>query len=82
MFKSYEPVFGDILTTAASSFGMDHNIAFEPHGSAWRHSRREFEANFRPVDLEAYQPLEQRAVHRLLRNLLSSPDNFVLHFRQ
>ncbi|KAI9432091.1 cytochrome P450 [Lactarius indigo] len=65
----------------ASSFGMDFNIALEPYGPAWRHSRREFRANFRPVDLEAYQPLEQRAVHRLLRNLLSSPDSFVQHLR-
>ncbi|KAH9056869.1 cytochrome P450 [Lactarius vividus] len=69
------------LTVMQELFGMDYNIAFAPYGSAWRHSRREFRANFRPVDLEAYQPLEQRAVHRLLRNLLSSPDNFVQHFR-
>ncbi|KAI9432002.1 cytochrome P450 [Lactarius indigo] len=62
-------------------FGMDFNIALEPYGPAWRHSRCEFWANFRPVDLEAYQPLERRAVHRLLRNLLSSPDSFVQHLR-
>ncbi len=61
---------------------MDYNIAFAPYRSAWRHSRREFRANFHPADLEAYQPLEQRTVHHLLRNLLSSPDNFVQHFRQ
>ncbi|KAH8997178.1 cytochrome P450 [Lactarius hatsudake] len=69
------------LTVMQELFGMDYNIGFAPYGSAWRHSRREFQANFRPADLETYQPLEQRAVHRLLRNLLSSPDNFVQHFR-
>ncbi|KAH9164504.1 cytochrome P450 [Lactarius sanguifluus] len=69
------------LTVMQELFGMDYNIAFAPYGSAWRHSRREFRANFRPADLETYQPLEQRAVHCLLRNLLSSPDNFVQHFR-
>jgi hypothetical protein len=82
MFPSDGLVSGDILIIATSRFGMDYNIGFAPYGSAWRHSRREFRENFRPIDLEAYQPLEQRAVHRLLRNLLSSPDNFRQHFRQ
>ncbi|KAH8998285.1 cytochrome P450 [Lactarius hatsudake] len=62
-------------------FGMDYNIALVRYGSTWRYSRREFQANFGPADLVAYQPLEQQAVHRLLRNLLSSPDNFMGHFR-
>ncbi|KAI9432056.1 cytochrome P450 [Lactarius indigo] len=69
------------LTVMQELFGMDYNIALTPYGSAWRHSRRELRENFRPAALEAYQPIEQRAVHRLLRNLLSSPDNFVQHFR-
>ncbi|KAF8259228.1 hypothetical protein EI94DRAFT_1042578, partial [Lactarius quietus] len=42
---------------------------------------RELQANLRPADLESYQPIEQRAVHRLLCNLLSSPDNFEQHLR-
>ncbi|KAI9467402.1 cytochrome P450 [Lactarius psammicola] len=62
-------------------FGMDYNIAFTRYGTAWRHSRREFQANLGPADLEAYRPLEQQAVHGLLRNLLSSPDNFAQHLR-
>jgi cytochrome P450 len=61
---------------------MDWNLAIARYGTAWRHSRREFQANLGPADLEAYRPLEQRAVHRLLRNLLSSPDNFMQHLRQ
>ena len=61
---------------------MDYNIPAARYGTAWRRSRREFQANFGPTDLEAYQPLEQQAVHRLLRNLLSSPDDFLQHLRQ
>jgi cytochrome P450 len=53
-----------------------------PYGSLWRRSRRELHANFRPADLESYKPLKQRAVHRLLRSLLSSPDNFKQHFKE
>ena len=56
-------------------------MAFIPYGSAWRRARRELHANLRPADIESYKPLKQRAVHSLLRNLLSSPDNFGKHFR-
>jgi len=66
---------------ALELFGIDFNMAFLPHGALWRRSRRELQASFRPADLESYQPLEQRAVHGLLRNLLSSPDNFEQHLR-
>ncbi|KAI9445989.1 cytochrome P450 [Lactarius indigo] len=62
-------------------FGMDYNIGLTRYGTAWRHARREFQTHLGPDDLEAYQPLEQQAVHRLLRNLLSSPDNFTQHLR-
>ena len=61
---------------------MDYNIIGTRYGTAWRHSRREFRANFGPTDLKAYRPLEKQAVNRLLRNLLSSPDNFAQHLRQ
>jgi cytochrome P450 len=66
---------------ALQLFGLDFNMAFIPHGTVWRRARRELQANLRPVDLESYQPIEQRAVHCLLRNLLSFPDNFEQHLR-
>jgi cytochrome P450 len=67
---------------ALQLFGIaDLNTGFLPYGSSWRRSRRELLANFSPADLESYQPIEQRAVHCLLRNLLSSPDNFEQHLR-
>ena len=61
---------------------MDYNLATTRYGAAWRHSRREFQANLGPAELAGYRPLEQRAAHALLRNLLSSPDYFVQHLRQ
>ncbi|KAF8268440.1 CyP450 monooxygenase [Lactarius quietus] len=67
---------------ALQLFGIaDFNTGFLPYGSSWRRSRRELQANFRPVDLESYQPIEKRAVHCLLRNLLTSPGNFEQHLR-
>ena len=72
-----------ILITITSSFGIaEFNTGFLPYGPSWRRSRRELQANFSPADLESYQPTEQRAVHCLLRNLLSSPDNFEQLLRQ
>ena len=71
-----------ILTVMTLSFGMGFNMGFLPYNALWRRSRREIQASFRPADLESYQPLEKRALHRLLRNLLSSPDKFEHHVRQ
>lgn len=61
---------------------MDFNIGFLPYGPTWRHLRREFHINFSPTELEAFRPFEQRAVHGLLRNLLTNPNEFSMHLRQ
>ena len=61
---------------------MEYMIGFIPYGPTWRHLRREFHINFLPTRLEAFRPVEQQAVHYLLRNLLASPDNFSQHLRQ
>jgi cytochrome P450 len=83
MTKYYGLVCRHILIIIASSFGIvDHNAGFLPYGSLWRRARREFQANLSPADVESYQPIKQRAVHCLLRNLLSSPGNFDQHLRQ
>jgi hypothetical protein len=61
---------------------MEYMIGFVPYGATWRHLRRAFHINFLPTELEAFRSFEQRAVHRLLRNLLTSPDNFSQHLKQ
>ncbi|KAH9160853.1 cytochrome P450 [Lactarius sanguifluus] len=83
LFEKRSSIYSDrpSLVVAEKLFGMDYNIGIARYGPAWRHSRREFQAYLSPADLDAYRPLEQQAVHRLLRNLLSSPDNFVQHLR-
>ena len=84
--KLYDPVLcvsmPVILTVMFLSLGMSFVMGFFPYNALWRRASRELQANLRPVDLESYRPLEQRAVHRLLRNLLSSPDKFEQHVRQ
>ncbi|KAH9070992.1 cytochrome P450 [Lactarius deliciosus] len=83
LFEKRSSIYSDrpSLVAIEKLFGMDYNIGLARYGPAWRHSRREFQAYLSPADLDVYQPLEQQAVHRLLRNLLSSPDNFVQHLR-
>ena len=61
---------------------MTYVIGLVPYGSIWRHLRREFHLNFLPAQLEALRPIEQRAVHGMLRNLLATPDKFSQHLRQ
>ncbi|KAF8263059.1 cytochrome P450 [Lactarius quietus] len=69
------------LVVMQDLFKLDFNFGAAPYGPVWRHSRREFQANLGPATLDAYRPLEQQAAHRLLRNLLSSPENFMQHIR-
>ena len=57
-------------------------MGFQPYGQTLRHLRRQFDASFPPTKLEEFRPIEKRAAHRLLRNLLSSPDNFSKHLKQ
>jgi len=70
------------ILTRPPRLHMDFNIGFLPYGPTWRHLRREFHINFQPIDLEGFRPFEQRAVHRLLRNFLASPNKFSEHLRQ
>ncbi|KAF8268437.1 hypothetical protein EI94DRAFT_1577812, partial [Lactarius quietus] len=81
--KYYGSICRQILIIVTLSFGIaNFNMGFLPYGHLWHCSCRELQANLRPVDLESYQPIEKRAVHCLLRNLLSSPDDFEQHLRQ
>ena len=75
-------VFVASVLTYPLRLNMDFNIAFMPYGPTWRHLRREFHINFILTEMEVSRPFEQRAVHRLLRNFLSSPNDFSKHLRQ
>jgi hypothetical protein len=69
-------------TLSNDSLGMDWASGFIPYGARWRILRRGFHEHFNPAASKAYHPLQQRAVHRLLRNLLQSPEHFSQHLRQ
>ncbi|KAH9038268.1 cytochrome P450 [Lactarius hengduanensis] len=73
------------LVAIRELFGMDYNIALAQYGTAWRHSRREFQANFGPADLEAYQtaratssPLSSSQSTFVPRQLHATPQAVIL----
>ncbi|KAI0259756.1 cytochrome P450 [Gloeopeniophorella convolvens] len=61
--------------------GMDFNIGLLPYGGRWRRLRRAFHAYFHSGVAKTYRPTEMKAVHHLLRALLSTPDNVSGHLR-
>ncbi|KAI9449572.1 cytochrome P450 [Lactarius psammicola] len=83
LFDKRSSIYSDrpSLVALNSILGMDWVPGFMSYGARWRSLRREFHAHFHPAASKAYRPLEQRAVHRLLRNLLQSPESFSQHLR-
>ncbi|KAI0264161.1 CyP450 monooxygenase [Gloeopeniophorella convolvens] len=60
---------------------LDWVLGFNPYGAKWRALRRAFHGHFHPTASRAYHSLELHATRRLLRNLLTTPDDFAQHLR-
>ncbi|KAI0259752.1 cytochrome P450 [Gloeopeniophorella convolvens] len=69
------------LVALLEFLGMTYNIGLLPYGRHWRYLRSKFHINFHPAAAKEYEPLEQRATHRLLRSLLAKPGDFPQHLR-
>jgi cytochrome P450 len=52
------------------------------YAEPWKEHRKMFQQHFHPLNTESYQPKEQEYVHKLLKRLHESPDNFLGHIRQ
>ncbi|KAI0259754.1 cytochrome P450 [Gloeopeniophorella convolvens] len=70
------------LVALLEFIGMTYRIGLLPYDKNWRYLRHKFHLNFHPTAAKAYEPLEQQAVHQLLRSLLTKPDGFLQHLRQ
>ncbi|KAI0295324.1 CyP450 monooxygenase [Multifurca ochricompacta] len=77
----YSDRYDCFISFSARLMGFHFNHVFLPYGDQWRRQRRAFHAHFDATTSKAYRPLEMQAVQRLLRNLISSPDNFSQHLR-
>ncbi|KAI0297570.1 cytochrome P450 [Multifurca ochricompacta] len=60
---------------------MEWNFGLIEYGTRWRNWRKAFHAYFNPQAAENFHPIELKGAHRLLRNLLATPDNLVHHMR-
>lgn len=61
-------------------FGMDFNTGLLPYGSEWRLHRKMFRTSLNKEAAATYKLLEMRKVRQLLRNLVSSPEEYSKHF--
>ncbi|KAH9067504.1 cytochrome P450 [Lactarius vividus] len=83
LFDKRSSIYSDrpSLVALNTILGMDWVTGFIPYGARWRSLRRGLHGHFHPAAAKAYRPLEQHAVHRLLRNLLQEPESFSQHLR-
>ncbi|KAJ7366653.1 cytochrome P450 [Mycena albidolilacea] len=59
--------------------GWDFNFSIMPYGEKWRQYRRLFHQHFRREAIPTYHPVQLKKIHGLLRDLLSTPEDFVEH---
>ena len=64
--------------------GFGWGIAFQRYGTPWRDCRRAFHTEFNPESVKQFRPVEERAAHQFLRNLLDRPrwQELMDHLRQ
>ncbi|KAK0501134.1 cytochrome P450 [Armillaria luteobubalina] len=61
--------------------GWDNNLGFMRYSDRWRTHRRMLHQYFQPHAVPVYYPVQLKATSVLLKQLLKSPDTFVLHIR-
>ncbi|CDO75710.1 hypothetical protein BN946_scf184493.g8 [Trametes cinnabarina] len=61
--------------------GCDWHFVFMGYGDSWRERRRVFHQYFHPNATTSYRPREIKVARELLRRLLETPDDFMIHLR-
>lgn len=61
--------------------GYGWGLAFRRYGGPWRDSRRVLRQEFGPDVVSRYRPVEEKATHELLKNILQAPERVLDHFR-
>ena len=62
--------------------GLGISLSLMPYGMWWRSHRKSFHEFFHRNVVDKYQPIQTQEVHRFLRRLLVTPDDFLHHIRQ
>lgn len=61
--------------------GWDFNAGLKPYGDEWRRHRRIFQQQFKKDVSVSYEPIQTRKIHDMLRNILDTPDDFIMHYK-
>ncbi|KAI0820142.1 cytochrome P450 [Trametes gibbosa] len=61
--------------------GCDWHFVFMGYGESWRERRRVFHQYFHPNAATSYRPKELKVARELLRRLLETPDEYMVHLR-
>ncbi|KAF9015256.1 cytochrome P450 [Cyathus striatus] len=71
-----------VRTMVVDLIGWDWIFSSMPYGERWKRHRNLFHRHFKPQDSFQYNALQLKETHTLLRNLLSSPDQFRYYVRR
>jgi cytochrome P450 len=70
------------MLTVTGRVKLDWLFGFMKYGDPWKARRKLFQQHFHPFNTGSHQPKEQEHIHKLLKRLHDSPDNFIEHIRQ
>lgn len=62
--------------------GFGWGLAFLRYGGYWKDCRRAFHQDFQSDAVKKFRPIEEKAAHQLLVQLLESSDDLMQHLRQ
>lgn len=61
--------------------GFDWLFGFMPYGKEWKERRQLFVQQFHPLNASNHQPTEMDFTHKMLYQLLQTPEDFMSHIR-
>lgn len=69
-------------TMYPNRIGWERMFVMMPYSDFWKAHRRLFYREFEGAAVKTHRPQQLRGVHDLLRNILSTPDDWNEHLRQ
>ncbi|KAF7346386.1 O-methylsterigmatocystin oxidoreductase [Mycena sanguinolenta] len=82
LFEKRAYIYSDRpVITMIELMGWDFNLGFMPVGDRWRKHRRMLQQNFRRDMSRNYHSIQLKKIRQLLRELLSSPQDFREHLK-
>ncbi|KAJ7367013.1 cytochrome P450 [Mycena albidolilacea] len=80
LLEKRAPIYSDRPTfPMLSLMGWDFSFGLMRYGEKWRQHRSLFTQHFRRDAIPAYHPVQLKKIHGLLRDLLSTPEDFIEH---